>query len=462
MKKKLQAIICGALLLCAGIVISACAPTDAEFNAKDITVSGTEFVYDGSVHNLEITYPEVDASVSYSLDNETFGDAASLAIKNAGTYKVYYKLTAEGFKDYLGETSVVVGKKDVTVVVDDAWQIKSQPVTTPTSTVTGVVAGDDLGLTYQVEGLPTENFEAGKTYTIHATAANANYNAVVTEGTYHVVDYVEIVGTPSTFASTLGEAYAAIENGATLKLHGNVVLENCLNVQKTFTLDGQGKYAVVAGEGMTEDKDVQMIKIKAPKASPVTVTFKDVILNANSKCRVITVTNNDTLKIEGATITGGQLRRLDINHYAPGVFVTSAARFVMTSGTIAGNKIADDCVEGSVKKTDYYVVESQDLWVGANAFGNLQSSITGGTIGKMFVNSNSYSATNPGKFTMEGGTVESVYVEYDKNYEATFEYKDGIIGKLMIAKQTVGEGEETYVVLTPVKGTTYKGGTLNY
>ena len=254
---------------------------------------------------------------------------------------------------------------------------------------------------------------------------------------------IEVIGTETTYVDTWADAVKSLNDGVTIKLHKDVELGETFDVPYTITIDGMGKYTIKAGENVGEDY-AQLIRINAKDRK--VLTLKDVKIDANRKGRAVRVDNNNGLVVNGATITGGYME----DSYATGVYVTKAGTFTMTSGQITGNKI------GGTKYADkYYAIYSQDLWVGANANGELNSTITGGKIGYMFVNANSYSETNPGKFVMENGHIENVWVEYGNGYGATFEYKAGQIDTLRVSKTTEGEFE----VVTPVAGTTYVGGT---
>lgn len=254
---------------------------------------------------------------------------------------------------------------------------------------------------------------------------------------------IEVIGTETTYVDTWADAVKALNDGVTLKLHKNVVLGETFDVPYTITIDGMGKYSITADKTVGEDF-AQLIRINTKERK--ILTLKDVKVDANKKGRAVLVDKNNGLVVDGATITGGYME----DSYATGVYVTSAGTFKMTSGQITGNEI------GGTKYADkYYAVYSQDLWVGANASGELNSTITGGKIGYMFVNANSYSGTNPGKFVMENGHIENVWVEYGNGYGATFEYKAGQIDTLRVSKTTEGEFE----TVTPVAGTTYLGGT---
>ena len=245
---------------------------------------------------------------------------------------------------------------------------------------------------------------------------------------------------------------AATAENNTITLTGNITLTSTLNLAKDVIIDGQGKYTIKAADNFTSGSDNKTACVLYVSA---TVTLKDVTVDGNEKCRVI-FCDKGKLTIDGATITNGKAP-----NFIGGVYMTSSASFEMNSGSIVGNKNVENY------QNDNYLQYSSDLWIGANATGAL-TAINGGTIGNVFVNSNAYSASNPGSFTMNGGTVTNLYVEHDKGYGAKFKYTDGTIEHLYLSKEN-GNGQS--IEVTPVKGTDYSGGvrdeqlvtvTLNY
>ena len=245
---------------------------------------------------------------------------------------------------------------------------------------------------------------------------------------------------------------AATAENNTITLTKNITLTSTLNLAKDVIIDGQGKYTIKAADNFTSGSDNKTACVLYVSA---TVTLKDVTVDGNEKCRVI-FCDKGKLTIDGATITNGKAP-----NFIGGVYMTSSASFEMNSGSIVGNKNDENY------QNDNYLQYSSDLWIGANATGAL-TAINGGTIGNVFVNSNAYSASNPGSFTMNGGTVTNLYVEHDANYGAKFKYTDGTIEHLYLSKEN-GNGQS--IEVTPVKGTDYSGGvseeqlvtvTLNY
>ncbi len=457
MKRKIQAILVGLLSLCVAFVFVGCGEKTQDFDATKVAVGSATFTYNGTAQVFTVSYPDVETTVKYSLDNETFVTADQLATVNAGSYKVYYKLSAEGYNDYLGNLDMTIAKADATVTVNDAYQLKDGTKANITSTVTGVLGNDDLGITYTIVNLPTSGLVAGATYDITASTTNANYNVTVVNGKCTVVDNVAIKhGNTVTFASSLQEAYDKAENDDILVLYADAVLSAKLNVEKTFTIDGQGRFTVSAGEEMSESRDGNLVLVDS--ATPVTLTLRNVTLDAKQKCRTIYVGTKNTLVIDGATITGGMLG--STVRFASGLYVSGGAKLVMTSGNITGNRMRTDNLDPSQLvdgKLKYEARESQDLWIGANAV----AEISGGNIGIMFINSNEYAKTNPGHVDLNGGSVESLYVDYGGDEEkgeffgAILNYNGGTIGTLKIST-TNSNGE--YVEKTAVAGTTYKGG----
>jgi len=261
------------------------------------------------------------------------------------------------------------------------------------------------------------------------------------------------VSNAETLKTAIGAATA--ENN-TITLTGNITLTSTLNLAKDVIIDGQGKYTIKAADNFTSGSDNKTACVLYVSA---TVTLKNVTVNGNEKCRVI-FCDKGKLTIDGATITNGKAPDF-VGGFIGGVYMTSSASFEMNSGSIVGNKNVEKY------QNDNYLQYSSDLWIGANATGAL-TAINGGTIGNVFVNSNEYSANNPGSFTMNGGTVTNLYVEHDKGYGAKFKYTDGTIEHLYLSKEN-GNGQS--IEVTPVKGTDYSGGvsdeqlvtvTLNY
>lgn len=238
----------------------------------------------------------------------------------------------------------------------------------------------------------------------------------------------------------LKQAIESVSDGDTITVSGTIEVNAPLVVKNTVTLTGG---SIVASDTFSSTSGdftkYNLISLQTPEK---TLTLKDIILDAKGKTLVV-YCNAGKVVVDGATITGGKT-----SSYVAGVYMTSASQFEMNSGSITGNEVGDSF------KNNHYTQYASDLWIGANANGAL-TSINGGKIGNIFVNSNEWSEKNPGSFTMSGGSVDNIYVEYDKGHGATFTYSNGTIDHLYLS--TI-KGNGGCIEVTPVAGTSYKGG----
>lgn len=255
------------------------------------------------------------------------------------------------------------------------------------------------------------------------------------------------VSTSTTNAITneadLRTALESANDEDTITISGTISINAPLVITKTVTLTGG---SIIASSSFNANSDqLDVANLISLKTANKTLTLKDITLNGNGKALVV-YSNAGKVVVDGATITGGKT-----NSYVAGVYMTSASQFEMNSGSITGNEVGDSY------KTNSYTQYAADLWIGANANGAL-TSINGGTIGNIFVNSNAWSASNPGGFTMTDGNVTNLYVEYDAGYGASFTYQGGTIKNLYISTT---EGNGKHKTVTPVIGMTYTGGQTN-
>lgn len=238
----------------------------------------------------------------------------------------------------------------------------------------------------------------------------------------------------------LVKAISSASDGDTITVSGTIAVEKPLTVTKTVTLTG-GVLEAANDFAVPSDK-LSECSLISMRTAGKTLTLKDIKLDAKQKTLVV-FSDAGKVVVDGAIITGGKT-----GSYVAGVYMTSASQFEMNSGSITDNEVGD------AYKNDKYTQYAADLWIGANANGAL-TAINGGTVGNVFVNSNAWSASNPGGFTMTGGNVKNLYVEYDAGYGAAYTYQGGTIENLYIST-TDGNGKS--VKVTPVVGMAYVGG----
>lgn len=449
--KKLKIAMCALLVLCSGFIFAACGE-NKDFDVNKIQIVEDEFTYNGESHAITIAYPGVDVDVEYALegDKDNFKSLEELGLKNAGTYCVYYKLTAEGYNTYISEQTLefTILPREVNVNVRDVYALKSDGVSEtvlPDWSHSGIITNDTLGLSFSVGNnveynteFDSENVQVGDKYSIVGASSNSNYSVNFIGGYLYVIDYVQLNnGTEVTYYSTLKEAVENADENAEIVLHKDVEIDSCITANTSLTINGQGRYSVKAKNNFSDSNMLLVSK------SGVELTLKDVTLDAKNKSRVIKVSAGK-LVVDNATIHNGMAK-----DYAGGVFITGAAQFEMISGTIIDN----DCAVAQADR-EYYHIYSSDLWIGSQAQGALVS-INGGTIGKVFVNANEYSSTNA-SFKLDGGIIHKVYVEYDKGNGATFNYIKGYVNELLVSTTSAGEAVEVDLV----ENTIYKGGVV--
>lgn len=397
-------------------------------------VDADGLVYTGEEHevcvNIENSIVDID-DVDVSYENNV----------NAGTATVI--ISSNNGSNFTGSVTKTfeIAKKEVTVTANDVSVIKGTEVADLglTATEVGLVAGDTLNYTLSAKNY-TETANIAENFEIDMEEGeNLNYNITFTKGTLTVVDAVEVGGR---YFADLASTLSVVEDDDEIILHADIEILSTLFLNKNMTINGQGKYKLIASESFTADN---MIEI----STDVEVILEDIEVNANSKARVIKVSAG-TLYVYGAKITGGMSKS-----FVGGVFVTNAGQFYMNGGEITGNDYVNSATD-----TVYYKAYSKDLWIGANAAGMATDSnvyINGGKIGYVFVNANEYSANNPGIFVMDAGEIDTIYVEYDAGFGATFTYAGGAVEHLLISTTESGVANEVEIKgpLMFIGGTNY-------
>ena len=120
--------------------------SDAKAVSRDliagVTAEDTTCTYDGLIHNPSVTIADgLDgASISYSLAADEPYTQTVPELKNAGTYKVYYLVTADECSPVFGDVTVTIEKKTITadkVIVDENAYIQGIQFS-------GLLDGDEL------------------------------------------------------------------------------------------------------------------------------------------------------------------------------------------------------------------------------------------------------------------------------------------------------------------------------
>ncbi len=479
--KKLKVLVCALFVLCGGLIFCACGKS--EFDSSKITLGDTQFVYNGESRAFLVDYEDarVDVTYSFSKDEDSFKSIKSLDVTNVGTYELYYKLSAKGFKDYISSkpVTVVINKADFVVdlkdynlfksVVNESWSqisVMDNVESANENCITkGAFGTDDVNFKIIIGNEKTETEKAfdlntivyGEEYLLDCSISNPNYNLVKTEAsqnaTINIVDHIQINGADGdtkTYHSTLSDAVLTAESTDTIVLNSDwAMVEDMITVEKPITIDGRNVHTIVVSTGFQpskyESQDIASLFNLAD--SSAVLTLKDLSINCSKRARAISAFAGKVV-VDNSIIFNG--KNVD-DYHSGGVYITNNASFEMPSGRIVDNDAND------AEYTKYCA----DIWVGANAVGS-SVSLTGGTIKNVFVNSHEYSS-GAGKFVLDGGNVENVFVECNDGYGAQFEYVKGEVESLMIALQNTKNGYCGEFAKTElVEGRTYFGGQLVY
>ncbi len=451
--KKFKILICALFVLFGSMVFVACEEQPLEFSIDQIIIDATnEFTYDGTSHVVAVSYSGMDVDVDYALeaDKDNFMPLSSLEIVDAGDYKVYYRLSADGYKTYTSSKPIEfkINPKAVSINVSDyVWIKGTKSLNLPYTSYESVDVQFSFGSDFDENAA---NY--GEVYPIICSSANPNYTITSNAASMYVSDKVEVRNThgETRYFKTLEDAIDNAVDGDVCVLNTNFKINKTIEINKSITIDGRNKwYELSAHEtGFTPLKyqGLDVASIFNVNNSNVRFTLKDVNLNGNQVSRAVSAFAG-TVVIDNANITNG--KKVD-RWRSGGVYITRSASFEMKDGKISGNNANDE----------EYTKYCADLWIGANANGSLVQ-IDKGMVGNVFVNSNSFAEYGAGKFVLNGGDIENIYVEYDSGYGARFDYVEGNIDHLKIAYKNDNTNScGAYYEVNPTPKTIYYGGQI--
>ena len=139
-----------------------------------IVANSVDTTYDKEEHSISVSgYPE-GATVRYGTEAGTYDLTESPEFVDAGTYTVYFKITARGYNPYIGQTTVTIQPKEVELVWSNTEFTYDGTVQTPLATVVenSLCAGDSCTVT--VTG--GQKDYSASAYTAKASSlSNTNY-----------------------------------------------------------------------------------------------------------------------------------------------------------------------------------------------------------------------------------------------------------------------------------------------
>ena len=346
--RTLKIAICSIFVLFGGLLFSACGEKN-NFETKNIVIDENIFTYDGETKIVDVSYKGVDANVTFALstDKNNFKSASDLNLRNAGTYELYYRLSANGYNDFISTDTLelIIQPRTVNVTMLDKYVMKSAMTNSWSMQVypNGFVGQDASQLRFNfVEDTEIADLVCGESYDVECSLDNPNYNLVVNTAKMHVLDYchIEKGDNSKVYYSKLEDAVAAAENGETVVLNSNMTISKQISTTKDITIDGCGIYKITAGSTF-ETKMYANSKLKSMFNvfnNNAKITLKNITVDGNGLARCVSAFAGN-ITIDGATIQNG--KKVD-EWRSGGVYVTAKATFTMTSGQIKNNNANDE------------------------------------------------------------------------------------------------------------------------
>ncbi len=428
-----------------GIFISSNSNVNVELSG--VCVSGNSY---GIATDKNYSQGKVSINESMVISTSNNGGAAVYLASNSkydfvDSYFTGYSGIYAKSGDLTITRSFVEGKgaSKETIYVEDGFE----------STGSAIVLDSSYGYDNTLDVvISSSNIVSNNKYGIEEVVTSSNDVSVESYATCVVDEGVSIVDSINAIYVNNSEQFKdAISNGyERIALLSDVEVDETIVVNSNLTIYGNGNsISASSSYNYLVESDGSHVYSIFYIDKNYDVSFKDVVLDGNNITRSITALNG-LITFDDVHVINGVKQGV---YRSGGVFIGYSARFTMNSGTILGN-------DGGVKEVNsenYYLYYSSDLWIGANAIGSLVS-INGGSIGNVFVNANSYSANNPGSFTLNGGNIDSVYVEYDSGYGAAFNYQSGNVSDIYVSSKSTGVVGD---IITNGKTGVYYGG-LSY
>ena len=201
--------------------------------AKDIqnvyNIQNFECTYDAKSHTIDLSILPEDAIINFkeNSDSSGYSKVTCPTYINAGTYKIYYKITRYGYSDFEGVAEVKINKKDLLIQINDIDLLYNQEFYTNSCTFeSSGYEGLDNDLLFYDRITYSTTYSKGSPcgeYEITASGfVSNNYNIIVKNGTLKVskMQNTLIITFPSNI--TYGES---ITNKATVETNisgGNI------------------------------------------------------------------------------------------------------------------------------------------------------------------------------------------------------------------------------------------------
>ena len=187
-----------------GAVMSGTVEIRNKESVIEYTATDYAGVYDSQPHGIEVTVTDpADATVTYSTDGTTFS-ANNPEYVNVGTYTVYYKIEKANYITEEGSETIVIEKKDVTVIADDQTILKGESIYAEGYVVNGLASADIANSvvlvpsTSEVTGNGTVDITTFIVINGSGADVTSNYNVTLVPGKLVIKEVESSEPTPDT------------------------------------------------------------------------------------------------------------------------------------------------------------------------------------------------------------------------------------------------------------------------
>ncbi len=220
-----------------------------------LSITASDYVgeYDGKAHGITVT--SSGATIKYGVEEGTYNLEESPTYIDAGTYKIYYEVSKDGYKTVTGSKTVTINKKEGTLAISETNGTISKGLTTTIkasnasgelscSTSNSTVATCSINeTTITIKGIEvgTANITITSASSKNYTSVSKNYNITVRNPTLSdkikIGDYVKM--TPTSTSYTIDVTKTG--NG------GNFILNPSeLNIWRVIKINNDGTIEVVS------------------------------------------------------------------------------------------------------------------------------------------------------------------------------------------------------------------------
>ena len=343
---------------------------DVTFGSVDVSAFSTTAVYDGEGHTIAVVPPVLLTSpVAVAYSGSSAGpwtaDPMAVAVKNAGTHTIWYRVSAKYYNDFIGKATVTISPREVTLIsgsakkVFDGTPLRKDEVTVKDGSL-GFVDGEGVETVCNSSQTGVGKIENGFSYEFADGTLKDNYTIVPEFGWLEVTPgslTVDVAG------SSYAGIYDGIAHGVAPRFEGTGLNLNACEITYALVSGDESAYSPEMPKFTDVGTYTVYVKIKAQNFEVVYTEMTVAIAPRSVTVAVVGKTATYVYDKTKKTVEGYEISCADAlyDFAAETVFggVARAARTV--SGTTAMGLSAGQFSNKNANFTVQYVVT--DGWV---------------------------------------------------------------------------------------------------